>query len=130
MGSPLSPIPSNVNMETYNLRPKVWLSNIDDTSVVWPQWKENLGVFMKYLDNIEESIKFTIKVEEDGKMPFSENLYTQHNSYTRTAQTVLTFWMDNLNRSWVYNIPTVSDSPVVSVFGRQQNECGRFRIIC
>ena len=48
--------------------PRIWLRYIDDTFVVLK--KTEVISFYKFLNNIEESIKFTVEQEVDNAIPF------------------------------------------------------------
>lgn len=78
----MSPILSNIYMEefemramnTYNLKPKMWLRYVDDTFVIWPHGENTLEGFLQHLNSIEESIKFTMELEAGNKIPFLDVL--------------------------------------------------------
>ena len=53
-----------------HLQPNPWLRYVDDTFVVWPHGKDTLQDFLKYLNEQHSSIKFTMEVEEEGKISF------------------------------------------------------------
>ena len=52
------------------LQPSLWLRHVDDTSVVWPHGRDALKDFLQHLNEQHSSIKFTMEVEEDGRIPF------------------------------------------------------------
>ena len=64
MGSPLSPIVSNIFMESfeslsftsYPLKPKVWKRFVDDTNVIWSHGSDELNKFIQHLNNQSEAI--------------------------------------------------------------------------
>src|SRR5699024_2324993 len=82
MGSPLSPIMANPFMEefertaieSFRLKPKVWLRYVDDTFVVWPHGRDLLNVFLQHINSIHPNIKFTMEVEKDNKLSFLDVL--------------------------------------------------------
>ena len=82
MGSPLSPIISNIYMEffeelaleTAKLQPSMWLRYVDDTFVVWPHGRDELDTFHKHLNSIRQTIKFTFEIEENKCIPFLDVL--------------------------------------------------------
>ena len=71
MGSPISVIVGNLVMEFIENKmlkdfaspPRIWLRYIDDTFVVLK--KTEVVSFHKFINNIEESIKFTVEQEVD-----------------------------------------------------------------
>lgn len=60
--------------DTYDLKPEIWLRYVDDTFVVWPHGEESLNGFLRHLNNIEESIKFTREIESENNVPFLDVL--------------------------------------------------------
>lgn len=78
MGSPLSPVTSNIFMEhfetkaldTYPLKPEAWFRYVDDTFVVWRHGRDELVNFLHHLNSQHESIQFTMEIEEAGCIPF------------------------------------------------------------
>ena len=75
MGSPLSPVVANLFMENFEataldtatLKPKCWYRYVDDTFVIWPHGRENLYTFLKHINSLHNSIKFTMEVEDKNK---------------------------------------------------------------
>ncbi|KAK5643153.1 hypothetical protein RI129_006998 [Pyrocoelia pectoralis] len=86
MGPPLSPVVANIFMESFesialesfHLQPKVWYRYVDDTFVIWPYGHEALLEFQDHLNNQHPDIKFTMKVEAIGSLPFLDVLVTRH----------------------------------------------------
>ncbi|KAJ8925412.1 hypothetical protein NQ315_009244 [Exocentrus adspersus] len=80
MGSPLSPVVSNIFMEdfekrdinSYNLKPSLWVRYVDGMFIVWPHGRDTIESFLQHLNSIEESIKFTMETKKDGKLAFLE----------------------------------------------------------
>ena len=78
MGSPLSPVTSNIFMEhfetkaldTYPLKPVAWFRFVDDTFIVWPHGKDELVNFLDHLNSQHDNIRFTMEIEEEGCLPF------------------------------------------------------------
>ncbi|XP_046391554.1 uncharacterized protein LOC124159689 [Ischnura elegans] len=85
IGSPLSPIIANLFMEkleekalrTYEKPPKMFLRYVDDTSVVWPHGKSELNNFLRHLNIQNSSIKFTMEIDENGRLPFLDVLVSK-----------------------------------------------------
>ena len=82
MGSPLSPAMANIFMEdleekvleTSVYKPSCWFRYLDDTFVIWPHGKDALDDFLVHLNTAHSSIKFTMEIEENGKLPFLDVL--------------------------------------------------------
>jgi hypothetical protein len=82
MGSPLSPIVTNLFMENFEkkaldsfpLKPLRWKRFVDDTNVLWPHGKDELEKFFQHLNDISKDIKFTMELEENGIIPFLDVL--------------------------------------------------------
>ena len=72
MGSPLSVVIANLVMETVenkaltycSLAPSFWCRYVDDTFMIIHE--NNIKTFHAFIDNIENSIKFTVETEVDG----------------------------------------------------------------
>lgn len=93
MGSSLSPVLANIFMEWMENRilnksvnkPKLWLRYVDDTFVIWPHGKVNLDTFLEVLNNEEETIKFTVEIEKDKKLPFLDVLVNREDNQINTT---------------------------------------------
>ncbi|GJQ72706.1 hypothetical protein Trydic_g1363 [Trypoxylus dichotomus] len=94
VGSPLSPALSNIYMEeferrameSYELKPKMWLRYGDDTFVIWPRGEEEINGYLQHLNDSEESIKFTMELEVDNRISFLDVLvYKQSGGTLRTT---------------------------------------------
>ena len=76
MGSPVSAIVANIYMEHFEElalrtapeRPRVWKRYVDDTCCIIR--REAVDGFLKHLNNIRDSIKFTMEEEKDNSLPF------------------------------------------------------------
>ena len=77
MGSPISVIVANLVMESIENKmlkdfaspPRIWLRYIDDTFVVLK--KTEVASFHKFINNIKNSIKFTVEQEVEKAISFS-----------------------------------------------------------
>lgn len=93
MGSSLSPVLADIFMEWFEDRifmkvvnkPKLWLRYVDDTFVVWPYDKTKLQEFLECLNNEEESIKFTVEIENNKTLPFLDVLVDRGNNHIKTS---------------------------------------------
>ena len=83
MGSPLSPVLANIYMEYFeemalgsnpaNLF--LLLRYVDDTFILWPH-QEDVQTLLDYVNSIQPSMQFTMKKEQDNKLPFLDVLVT------------------------------------------------------
>ena len=82
MGSPLSPIVSNIFMEdfeqhhiqNYTHKPVIWWRYVDDVFAIWPYDIDKLNKFLDFINTKENSIKFTIETELNLQLPFLDTL--------------------------------------------------------
>ena len=51
---------------------------MDDTCVIWPLGREKLNLFLRHLNSLSDSIKFTMEVEVDGFLPFLDILLSRN----------------------------------------------------
>ncbi|XP_046393751.1 uncharacterized protein LOC124161474 [Ischnura elegans] len=104
MGSPLSPAIANLFMEDFEekaletapLRPKYFFRYVDDTLIVWPHGIETLPTFLEHMNGVNPSIKFTMEVENNRRLPFldilierKENGNIGHSVYRKPTHTEL-----------------------------------------
>ena len=90
MGSPISVILANLVTESIENKmlkdfaspPRIWLRYIDDTLVVLN--KTEVVAFLKFINNIEDSIKFTVKQEIGKALPFLDVLIIRNNGQLTT----------------------------------------------
>lgn len=61
-------------IQSSDKKPKCWFRYVDDTFVIWPHGKTALGEFLNHLNNQHDRIKFTMEIEENGKLPFLDVL--------------------------------------------------------
>ena len=85
MGSPLSPIVTNLYMEyferkaldSYPLKPTSWKIFVYETNLNWTHGKAELEKFFNHLNSISFEIKFTMELEENSKIPFLDVLISR-----------------------------------------------------
>ena len=83
MGSPLTPVLANINMEYFeemvlwstSLKPSMWLRYVDDTLILWPH-QEDVLILLDHVNSIRPSIQFTMEKEQVNKLPFLDLLVT------------------------------------------------------
>ena len=77
-GQPTITVIANIYMEHFEtlaiesakFKPATWLRYVDDTFVVYNEGQDKLHSFLEHLNSVRSSIKFTMEVEEDRKLPF------------------------------------------------------------
>ena len=72
-------------LEQFVFKPKLWRRYVDDTFVIWQHGRENLDSFLVHLNSIEESIKFTMEIEENNRLPFLDVLVHKQNGIPKTT---------------------------------------------
>ncbi|VEL09724.1 unnamed protein product [Protopolystoma xenopodis] len=77
MRSPLSPLLEDVymnkieeNFKMSPLQPAVLMRYLDDYFTFWSHGREKLEDFLKFINQIDEQIKFKMEVEEGERLPF------------------------------------------------------------
>ncbi|VEL37461.1 unnamed protein product [Protopolystoma xenopodis] len=77
MGSPLSPLLPSVymnkieeNFKTAPLQPTVVMWYLDNYFALWSYGREELGEFLKFVNQIDAKIQLTMEVEEGERFPF------------------------------------------------------------
>ncbi|GJQ80733.1 hypothetical protein Trydic_g9328 [Trypoxylus dichotomus] len=118
MGSPLSPVLSNIYMEeferiamySYELKPKMCVRYVDDTFVIWAHGEEEINGFLQHLNGLEESIKLIMEFEVDNRIPFLDVLvHKQSDGTLRTtvykkpahANTSIASLITHITSNWV-----------------------------
>ena len=84
-GSPLSPVIANIYMEHFEMKainslpvtPDERKRHVDDIFAKWHHRIEKLHDLLAHLNSLFQHIKFTIKIENDGKLPFLDVLLTK-----------------------------------------------------
>ncbi|KAJ8916940.1 hypothetical protein NQ315_013412 [Exocentrus adspersus] len=111
MGSSLSPIMSNIFMEhfeetyvkSYINKPKIWWRYVDDVFSIWPHGQDNLTDFLNFLNNIEPTIKFTLELKENNKLPFLDVMISKNTEINSNFQTNVYRKKTNTNRYLNFN---------------------------
>ncbi|PNF15534.1 hypothetical protein B7P43_G16534 [Cryptotermes secundus] len=104
MGSPLSPVISNLYMEDFEERaldlaphkPRCWFRYVDDTFVIWSHGPDKLQDFLNHINSINQCIQFTMETETEGHLPFLDiDIYRRpdgslgHRVYRKSTHTNL-----------------------------------------
>ena len=93
MGSPVSPVVANLNMEFFGDRtlttavnpPRWWKRFVDDTFVILQQNKRD--EFLQHINSVDPAIQFTKEEQrQDGSMPFLNILVTPREDGTLTTR--------------------------------------------
>lgn len=93
MGSPLSPIVTNLYMEAFENRaltsapaqPSLWVRFVDDIFVLWLHDLNTLEKFHSHLNKIHPSIQFTKEMESEDQLNFLDVLVKRQNHRYRTS---------------------------------------------
>lgn len=93
MGSPISPIVSNIYMEFFEQlaistalkKPTLWLRYIDDTFILWDEDISELNKFFEHLNSLKPTIKFTKESEDNGVLPFLDVLVMRRMNSVETT---------------------------------------------
>jgi hypothetical protein len=82
MGSPISPVIANFNMdyekaalESAPLNPRCWFRYIDDTFLKGPHGPDKLKDFLHHPNSIHQSIRFTMETEHDHLGIWTSGVY-------------------------------------------------------
>lgn len=104
MGSPLSPIFSNICMELieyYFIFPKInnliWYRYVDDIFSLIPK-NTNTNTILQFINNIHNNIKFTVEYSHNNSIPFLDTLIT----YTSTTPLIKIYRKPNSNPSYIH----------------------------
>ncbi|XP_054260153.1 uncharacterized protein LOC128984810 [Macrosteles quadrilineatus] len=131
MGSPLSPIFANIFMEEFEqkalasarLKPRIWWRYVDDTFVVFPHGDDKLNEFLEHLNRVSSSIKLTMEVESQNKLPFLDVCVEKHlNSLRSSVYRKKTHTGQYLNFQSNHQI-SVKEGVAYSLFDRAKSIC-------
>ncbi|CAF3835154.1 unnamed protein product [Rotaria sp. Silwood1] len=99
MGSPLAPILAHLfmsnleeNINNYKgKKPDIYYRYVDDIFMIMNGTQKDISNFKKFMNNLEKTIKFTVEVQEENKLPFLDVMVEREN---------------NLLITYVYHKPT------------------------
>ncbi|KAJ8909397.1 hypothetical protein NQ315_011669, partial [Exocentrus adspersus] len=83
-------------LTTINLNPTDLLVNFDVR--IWPHGQDSLTQFLNFLNNIEPTIKFTLELEENNKLPFLDVMVSKNVQETSNFQTNVYRKKTSINR--------------------------------
>ena len=131
MGSPLSPVISNLYMEYFetviinDIKPKdmVWLRYVDDILTMWnPAWGD-FNDFFTRLNNLIPSIKFKVEWENENKIPFLDvHILRSPTSYKFTVYRKPTFAISYIH-FYSYHDHTIKVGVATNLFLRALRIC-------
>ena len=92
MGSPLSPVVTNLYMEAFEQeaieraldKPKLWVRYVDDTFVIWQHGQDKLESFIEHLNSVCDTIKFMMEIEQNGQLSFLDVLVEKRGEQPKT----------------------------------------------
>ncbi|CAF4502244.1 unnamed protein product, partial [Didymodactylos carnosus] len=78
MGSPLAPILANLFMNELEKeidkytgkKPEIYLRYVDDIFSIIHGTQKDIAKFVKFMNKLDPSIKFTVEVQNSNKLPF------------------------------------------------------------
>ena len=116
MGSPVSPIVANFNMEyleqealsTVPTPPRFWHRYVDDTFVIHKE--VNKQGFLQHINSVDPAIRFTVEDnKEDGSIPFLDTIVTPEADGTLSTTVYRKPGADGTLSTTVYRKPTHTD---------------------
>ena len=131
MGSPLSPVISNLYMEYFetviikDIKPKnmIWMRYVDDILTFWDNSWGDFNEFFIRLNNLVPSIKFKVEWEKDNKIPFLDVLIIRDpNRYKFTVYRKPTFSISYIHYFSYHDI-SIKSSIASNLFLRALRIC-------
>ncbi|CAF4119666.1 unnamed protein product, partial [Adineta steineri] len=119
MGSPVAPILAHLYMSNLEesikqfkgKKPSIFYRYVDDVFMILNGTQKDLAVFVKFMNKLEYSIKFTIEVQSDNKLPFLDVMVERKGGelityvYRKATDTGLYLkWTSNQPRNYKINL--------------------------
>jgi hypothetical protein len=119
MGSPLAPILAHLfmsnleeNIDNYKgKKPEIYHRYVDDVFLIMNGTQKDISKFNKFMNNLETSIKFTVEVQENNKLPFLDVMIERQDSllityvYHKPTDTGLYLkWTSNQPKQYKINL--------------------------
>ncbi|CAF3775583.1 unnamed protein product [Rotaria socialis] len=87
MGSPLAPILAHLYMNELEeniinftgKKPCVFYRYVDDIFMIFHGTQREIELFVKFMNNIEPKIKFTLEIQKENKLPFLDVMIERNN---------------------------------------------------
>ena len=131
MGSPLSPIIANLYMEHFEQeairlavdKPKFWIRYVDDTFVIWPHGRDSLTLFHEHINRLRDPIKFTMEIEDEGRIPFLDVLVQRSRNQLTTSVFRKKTHTDRYLNFRSYHHPRIKTGIISCLKNRAHNIC-------
>ncbi|CAF4585684.1 unnamed protein product [Rotaria socialis] len=119
MGSPLAPILAHLYMSELEeniinftgKKPSVFYRYVDDIFMIFHGTQREIDLFVKFMNNIEPTIKFTLEIQKENKLPFLDVMIERNNLelityvYRKPTDTGLYLrWTSNQPRNYKINL--------------------------
>lgn len=119
MGSPVAPILAHLymseleeNIPNYKgKKPTLFYRYVDDIFMIMKGTQREINMFLNFMNKIEASIKFTLEIQKDNKLPFLDVMVERRNGelityvYRKPTDTGLYLrWTSNQPRKYKINL--------------------------
>ena len=119
MGSPVAPILAHLYMSELEdniknfkgKKPLIFYRYVDDIFMILHGTQREIILFVNFMNKLEHSIKFTIEMQTDNKLPFLDVMVERRNSelityvYRKSTDTGLYLkWTSNQPRNFKINL--------------------------
>lgn len=119
MGSPLAPILAHLYMSELEKniikfkgkKPSIFYRYVDDIFIIFNGTHREISLFLNFMNKLETSIKFTLEIQNDNKLPFLDVMVERKNSelityiYRKPTDTGLYLkWTSSQPRNYKINL--------------------------